>query len=82
MVVMINNSCAPGGDQYGPGAVGQCAQTNAHPMDKSGSQTVLDLCQDTEAVEMLWGRPEPGMAVADIEEVDCGEWSGHARKAA
>ena len=81
MVVLINNSCSPGKDQYQPGAVGQCAQTNSNPKDKLGSQTVLDLCQDTNAVEMLWGTSKPGMAVADIEEVDCSEWSGTARKA-
>lgn len=81
MVVLINNSCAPGRDQYQPGAVGQCAQTEANPEDKLGSQTVLDLCRDTDAVSMLWGTPDPGMAVADIEEVDCSEWSGTVRKA-
>ena len=81
MVVLINNSCAPGKNQYGPGDVGQCTQTNSHPTDKLGSQTVVDLCQDTNAVEMLWGTPNPGMAVADIEEVDCSEWSGHVRHA-
>jgi len=81
MVVLINNSCSPGKDQYEPGAVGQCAQTEAHPTDKLGSQTVLDLCRDTNAVEMLWGTPKPGMAVADLEEVDCSEWSGTVKKA-
>ena len=81
MVVLINNSCAPGPDQYQPGAVGQCAQSDSHPTDKLGSQTVLDLCKDTNAVEMLWGSPNPGMAVADLEEVDCSEWSGHVSKA-
>ena len=81
MVVLINNSCSPGKDQYEPGAVGQCAQTKAHPTDKLGSQTVLDLCRDTNAVEMLWGTPKPGMAVADLEEVDCSEWSGTVKKA-
>ena len=81
MVVLINNSCAPGKDQYQPGAVGQCAQTNANPQDKLGSQTVLDLCRDTNAVSMLWGTPQPGMAVADLEEVDCSQWSGTVKKA-
>ena len=82
MVVLINNSCSPGKDQYQPGVVGQCAQTKDHPSDKLGSQMVLDLCEDTDAVEMLWGTAKPGMAVADIEEVDCKEWSETVRKAA
>ena len=81
MVVLINNSCSPGANQYGPGAVGQCAQTDSNPRDKLGSQTVVDLCQDTNAVEMLFGSSKPGMAVGDIEEVDCSEWSGHVRHA-
>ena len=81
MVVLINNSCSPGKDQYQPGAVDQCAQTTSKPTDKLGSQTVLDLCQDTNAVEMLFGTSKPGMAVADIEQVDCSEWSGTVRKA-
>ena len=76
MVVMINNSCTPGADQLEPGAVGQCAQKDANSLDKLGSNTVLDLCSETDAVEMFFGSEKPGMSVADIEEVDCSEWSG------
>ena len=50
-----------------------------------GSQTVLDLCEDTDAVEMFWGIGEPriamAVAVAVIEEVGCEEWSGTVGKA-
>ena len=55
--------------------MGQCAQTTHHPNDMLGSWTVLDLCEDMDAVEMFWGIGELGMAVAvaDIEEVDCEE---------
>ena len=81
MVVMINNSCAPGQDQYRPGAVGQCTQTTSKPQDGLGSATVLDLCKDTDAVQQFFGNPNPGMSVADVEEVDCSEWSGTKRKA-
>lgn len=79
MVVMVNNACAPGKNQYGPSEIGQCTQNTTHPMDKLGSQTVLDLCTETDAVEMMWGASKAGLAVADIEEVDCSEWSGHIR---
>ena len=81
MVVLINNSCAPGKDQYGPGEIGQCTQTNANSVDKLGSHSVLDLCSETNAVQMFFGSPKPGLAVATVEEVDCSEWSGTVRKA-
>lgn len=81
MVVLINNSCNPGEDQYQEGAVGQCAQTDSKPTDNLGSQTVLDLCEDTNAATMLWNSTKPGMAVADIQQVDCSEWTGTVRKA-
>ena len=81
MVVLIKNSCALGKNQYEKGAVGQCTQTDGHPHDNLGSNTVLDLCQDTNAVEMLWGTRSPGMAVADIEEINCSKWWGHVRHA-
>ena len=81
MVVLINNSCAPGADQEKPGAIGQCTQTNANPKDKLGSASVLDLCSETNAVPMFFGSSKPGLAVADVEQVDCSQWSGTIRKA-
>ena len=81
MVVLVNNACAPDGKQGQPDMIGQCDQTNANPKDKLGSETVLDLCSDTNAVEMLWGSPNPGLAVADLEEVSCSQWSGTIHKA-
>ena len=83
MVVLINNSCAPGADQTKPDAVVQCNQHHGGQggKDKLGSDTVLDLCTETDAPIMLWGTAKAGMSVADVEEVDCGEWPGTVRKA-
>ena len=80
MVVLINNSCSPGKDQYAPGALRQCAQNAQNPKDNLGSDTVLDLCSETDAVPNFFGSEKAGLAVADIEEVDCSEWSGTVRK--
>lgn len=82
MVVLINNSCAPGADQTKPDAVGQCNQNHGGQgaKDRLGSDTVLDLCTETDAPMMVWGTAKAGMSVADVEEVDCGEWSGTVRK--
>ena len=41
---------------------------------------MLDLCTETDAPMMVWGTAAAGMSVADVEEVDCGEWSGTVRK--
>ncbi|MCJ1278056.1 hypothetical protein MMC21_005870 [Puttea exsequens] len=79
MVVMINNSCSPGKDQYQIGAVGQCTQKNAGDTDKLGSRTVIDLCSETDAVTMFFGTSKPGLGVADIEEVSCSDWTGHIK---
>lgn len=49
--------------------------------DKLGSDTVLDLCTETDAPMMVWGTAKAGMSVADVKEVDCGEWPGTVRKA-
>ncbi len=82
MVVMVNNACSPGADQYRAGAVGQCAQEHNGEggTDKLGSETVLDLCEDTDAVMTMWNQTKPGMAVADLVGVPCSEWSGTIRK--
>ncbi|KAL8715198.1 MAG: hypothetical protein Q9220_001156 [cf. Caloplaca sp. 1 TL-2023] len=72
MVVTINNSCA----RYEESFIGSCNQNETVPRDKLGSETVLDLCRGTDAVRMFFGGEEPGMAVATIEEVECGEWKG------
>ncbi|KAL9125111.1 MAG: hypothetical protein Q9217_005631 [Psora testacea] len=69
-----------GTDQEKPGAIGQCTKTDANPKDELGSQSVLDLCSETNAVQMFFGSPKPGLAVADIEQVDCSEWSETIRK--
>ena len=84
MVVLVNNACAPGEDQYRPGAVGQCAQETrgVGAKDKLGSETVLDLCEDTDAVVTMWNSTKPGMVVADLVGVSCEEWSGTIRKVA
>lgn len=82
MVVMVNNACAPGADQYNPGAVGQCTQEHdgVGSTDKLGSDTVLDLCEEMDAVMRMWNQTTPGMAVADVVSVPCSEWSGTIRK--
>ena len=82
MVVMVNNACSPGADQYRAGAVGQCAQEHNGEggTDKLGSETVLDLCEDTDAVMTMWNQTKPGMAVADLVGVPCSLWSGTIRK--
>ena len=84
MVVLVNNACAPGADQYQPGAIGQCAQ-ETHGLgatDRLGSETVLDLCVETEAVMRMWNSTKPGLVVANLVGVPCSEWSGTIRKVA
>ena len=82
MVVMVNNACAPSADQYKPDAVGQCSQEHdgVGSTDKLGSETVLDLCEETDAVMRMWNQTKSGMAVADVVGVPCSEWSGTIRK--
>ena len=82
MVVLVNNACSPGADQYQAGAVGQCAQEHEGEggADKLGSETVLDLCAETDAVVRIWNQTKPGMAVADLVGVPCEEWTGTVRK--
>ena len=84
MVVLVNNACAPGKDQYRQGAVGQCAQNTkgVGGTDRLGSETVLDLCTETEAVTRMWNSTKAGMVVADVVGVPCSEWSGTIRKVA
>lgn len=48
--------------------------------------TVLDLCSDTGAPQAFWGDLKEGttggLAVADIQEVDCEEWDGQFERVA
>ena len=77
-VVMVNNACADGADQYRNGSVGQCTQFRKgnHPKDKLGSDTVMDICTETDGPMHFWGTTSAGFSVADIEGVSCNEWPG------
>ena len=56
------------------GAVGKAGE------DGLGRDMVVDLCKGTDAPMMVWGTVRAGMSMTDVEEVDCGEWSGTVRK--
>ena len=75
MVVMINNSC--GADPKS--VVGACNQTPQSPIDRLNSQSVLDLCTGTDAVQQFFGEKKAGMAIATATQVDCKEWDGQQR---
>lgn len=80
MVVLINNSGSPGKDQYDPGTLKQCGQL-LQIRKTTWAATLSWICFETDAVPNFLGSPKAGLAVADIEEVDCSEWSGTDRKA-
>ena len=79
LVVMVDNSCARDDSKPtgGPGSNGyQCNQNAQNPRDNWGSETVVDLCADTSALQDFFGG-SPGLAIATITQVDCKtSWKG------
>ena len=75
---MTDNACASNPDD----PTGSCNTSPTQPKDRWGSDTAVDLCVDTGAADMLFGRhyeDKGGVAVADLMQVDCGaQWKGTA----
>ena len=75
LIVLVTNTCAP---YYSPtNTVQACNQQNGSK-DALGSDTVVDLCMDTDAAQAWWNSTtQAGMNVATIQRVNCSSWPGH-----
>ncbi|KAG8528415.1 uncharacterized protein KY384_007333 [Bacidia gigantensis] len=76
LIVLVTNTCAPDTNPDDGNTIRQCNQENGSK-DGLGSDTVVDLCMDTDAAQAWWNSTtNAGLNVATVQQVDCSSWPG------